>query len=71
MNQRPAKTHRAAMPGEGNITIGQLRDFCKTAAGLLDENDPDAAFYFEQIAEHLTRSPQKGLNESVHRILGL
>lgn len=72
MNQRPAKTHRAAMPGEGNITIARLLEFSREAQRLLEQaEEDDAAFYFEQIAEHLQRNPEKGLNESVGRILGL
>lgn len=71
-NQRPAKTHRAAMPGEGNITLTRMVEFADEAARLLEENsESDAAFYFEQLAEHLRRHPEKGLNESVARILGL
>lgn len=72
MHQRPGKTHRAAMPGEGNITIARLLEFSQEAARLLESADEtDAAFYFEQLAEHLKRKPEKGLNESVGRILGL
>ena len=72
MNQRPAKTHRAAMPGEGNINPARLVAFADEAARLLEAQDEnDAAFYFEQLAEHLRRNPEKDLNESVGRILGL
>lgn len=71
-NQRPARTHRAAMPGEGNITVSRLLEFSREAARLLEEGgSEDGAFYFEQLAEHLQRHPEKGLNESVGRILGL
>lgn len=70
--QRPAKTHRAAMPGEGNITVGRLMEFAREATRLLEEAEQDdAAFYFEQLAEHLQRHPEKGLNEKVSRILGV
>lgn len=72
MNQRPTKTHRAAMPGEGNINPARLVAFADEAARLLEaQEETDAAFYFEQLAEHLRRNPEKGLNESVGRILGL
>lgn len=72
MNQRPAKTHRAAMPGEGTINVSRLKEFATEAARLLEEeNESDAAFYFEQLAEHLQRHPEKGLDERVSRILGL
>jgi hypothetical protein len=71
-NQRPAKTYRAAMPGEGNINITRIRDFAFEAARLLEEQgETDAAFYFEQLGEFVKKNPEKGLNESVSRILGL
>lgn len=71
-NQRPAKTHRAAMPGEGNINPARLIAFADEAARLLEADEQaDAAFYFEQLAEYLRRHPDKGLNESAGRILGL
>jgi hypothetical protein len=71
-NQRPAKAHRAAMPGEGQITPARLREFADEATRLLTESgEEDAAFYFEQLAEFIRRHPEKGLNESVGRILGL
>jgi hypothetical protein len=47
-------------------------EFSRESARLLaDAGETDAAFYFEQLAEHLQNSPEKGLNESVSRILGL
>ena len=70
MNQRPAKTFSA--PSDGRISLSQLKAFSLEAKRLLEEQDEyEAAFYFEQIADHITRSPEKGLNESVGRILGL
>jgi len=72
MNQRPAKTYRAAMPGEGSINVQRLKEFASEAARLLEEGgDESAAFYFEQLAEHLQRHPEKGLDERVSRILGI
>lgn len=71
-NQRPGKTYRAAMPGEGQISPARLREFADEAARLLNDADQaDAAFYFEQLAEFIRKYPEKGLNESVGRILGL
>lgn len=71
-NQRPAKMHRAAMPAEGNINITRLRDFAAEAARLLEaQGEEDAAFYFEQLYEYVKKNPEKGLSESVSRILGL
>lgn len=72
MNQRPAKTYRAAMPAEGTLNIARLKSFAQEAERLLEEQgEEDAAFYFGQLAEYITRYPEKGLSESVTRILGL
>jgi hypothetical protein len=71
-NQRPAKTHRAAMPNEGGLNITRLKEFAREAERLLeDQGETDAAFYFGQLAEYIQRHPEKGLSESVSRILGL
>lgn len=71
-NQRPGRTHRAAMPNEGGMNITRLREFAVEAERLLEEKgEEDAAFYFGQLAEYIQRHPEKGLSESVSRILGL
>lgn len=71
-NQRPGKMVRAQAPGAGNISVRQLVEFSRDASRLLAaEGQEDAAFYFEQLAEHLQSNPEKGLNENVSRILGL
>ena len=70
--QRKAKTYRAAMPGEGNITLSKLKDFALEAQKLLeDAGEEDAAFYFDQLADHLIKNPEKGLDEKASRILGV
>jgi hypothetical protein len=57
---------------EGTVNIARLLEFSKEAHRLLEEaGEDDAAFYFEQLSDHLRRNPEKGLNESVSRILGL
>ncbi len=72
-NQRPAKTHRAAMPmNEGNIPLQLLIEFAQTAERELEEaGEESASYYFGQLAEHLRSKPHVGLNEKPHRILGL
>ncbi len=71
-NQRPAKMHRAAMPVDGNLSITRLKEFAQEAERLLeDEGQDDAAFYFGQLAEYIVRHPEKGLSESVGRVLGI
>lgn len=70
--QRAAKTHRAAIGSDGRVDLRELIDFATRCANVLEREDqPDSAFYFEQIAEHLRDNPQKGLKEDVGRILGL
>ncbi len=71
-NQRPAKTYRAAAPNEGGLNITRLKEFAAEAERLLEEKgEEDAAFYFGQLAEYIQRHPEKGLSESVARILGI
>jgi hypothetical protein len=43
----------------------------RCTVNLRDEGEDDAAFYFEQVADHLRKNPHKGLQEEVSRILGL
>jgi hypothetical protein len=71
MNQRPAKTHRAAMATDGRISIYEVIEFMETAANVLARAEKeDSAFYFEQVAEHLRSNP-KGFKENVGRVLGV
>lgn len=54
------------------MNITRLREFAVEAERLLEEKgEEDAAFYFGQLAEYIQRHPEKGLSESVSRILGL
>jgi hypothetical protein len=72
MNQRSGKTYRAAMGNDGRVDLRELVSFMERCAGLLNHNGHhDPAFYFEQVADHLRNSPQKGLSEDAGRILGL
>jgi hypothetical protein len=70
-NQRPAKMNRPAMMQDG-ISITAIKSFAVEAERLLEsDGQADAAFYFGQLAEYITRYPEKGLSESVSRILGI
>lgn len=72
MNQRAGKTHRAAMGQDGRIAMFEVIDFFESAKNALEQNgEEDAAFYFEQVYEHLKKNPQKGFKETVSRILGV
>lgn len=72
MNQRAAKTHRAAMGQDGRVSLFEVIDFFENAARALNQHGAeDAAFYFEQVHEHLVRNPQKGLKEDIGKILGV
>jgi len=72
MNQRTAKTHKAAMGGDGRVDLRELIDFMERCANVLDrEGQEDSAFYFEQVAEFVKNNPHKALKEDAGRILGL
>lgn len=70
-NQRSGKTHRAAL-GDG-LQDMKIRNFFRDAQELLEEaGEEDAAFYFEQVVEHINSG--KGLpttRKEVSRILGV
>jgi hypothetical protein len=42
-----------------------------SATKLRDHGEDDAAFYFEQVADYLSRNPMMGLTENVNKILGM
>lgn len=72
MNQRAAKTHRAALGEDGRISMFEVIDFFEAAKNTLEQSgETDAAFYFEQVYDHLKANPQKGFKETVSRILGV
>lgn len=69
--QRPAKTYRAAAGTDGRVSVFEVIEFMENAAHVLAQSDKeDAAFYFEQIAEHLRSNP-KGFKETASRVLGV
>lgn len=72
MNQRGGKTHRGALGTDGRVSLYEVMDFLEAAAHALHKHGAeDAAFYFEQVHEHLVRNPQKGFKEDIGRILGV
>jgi hypothetical protein len=51
--------------------VYEVIEFMESAANVLTSAEQaDAAFYFEQIAEHLRSNP-KGFKESAARVLGV
>lgn len=67
-NQRSGKTHRAAL-GDGMQDM-KLRNFFRTCAELIE--DEDAAYYFEQVVDHLNSGGSLPSEKSeISRILGL
>ena len=68
-NQRSGKWKPAAMT-DGSTDM-KLRNFFRTAANVL-ESEPDAAFYFEQVMEHITKGGSIMTEDpvAVRRILG-
>lgn len=71
-NQRPAKTHNAAMSSDGNVSLRSIITFFEDCENALEKNkNTDAAFYFGQVKEYLTQNPHKAFNEKCETILGL
>ena len=71
-NQRAGKTHRAA-PGD-SLNDMKLRNFFRTSRKLLLANgNEDAAFYFEQVEEHIQSGGSILTDDytTVGRILGV
>lgn len=72
-NQRPGKTHRAAL-GDSMQEMN-LRNFfrsCKELLEIADEPASFAAFYFEQLQEHIEAGkslPQD--KREIQRLLGI
>lgn len=70
--QRTGKSHRAAMGTDGRISLFEVIEFFEAAQHVLEQNgEENAAFYFEQVHEHLKRNPQSGFKEKISRILGI
>lgn len=70
-NQRTQKTSSKINNDEGQIKISKIIEFAKRAEDVLEETDPESAFYFGQLREWLENNPHIGLNEKCEKILGL
>jgi hypothetical protein len=69
-NQRPGKTHRAALGDD--MQEMKLKIFFRTCKELLESADVSAAFYFEQLQEHIEAGntlPQD--KREIQRLLGI
>lgn len=70
MNQRPGKTHMAAM-SDDKIRYADLVNFCKRAKeDLLNAGDSDASIRFE-ILEDWLRNDYKGSFKYESKMIGL
>ena len=70
-NQRPGKTHKAALSDTDRVAVRDLVRFCEQAQSDLEkEGQEDSALRFELLAEFL-RSDFKGRLEYRSRIIGL
>lgn len=71
MNQRAGKTHRAAM--DNSMADMRLMTSLKNLhAALEDADETEAAFYFEQLIEHIRNGkPMPSSFREAQRILGL
>lgn len=69
-NQRAGKTYRAAATDD--VGDRKIRDLMVTCQKLLENVDTDAAFYFEQIVDHINDGkPIPSDQASIARMLGL
>lgn len=70
-NQRSGKTHRAAL--SDGMQDMKIRNFFRDAKELLEEaGEEDAAFYFEQVVEHINSGKSlPSTRKEVSRILGV
>jgi hypothetical protein len=71
MNQRPGKTHKAAL-GDGSHEMTFYKFITSCATVLARDGDEDGAFYFNQIKEHLEQGGSLSPDpQHVSRILGI
>lgn len=72
MNQRPGKTHQAALRDGDRIALRDLVDFLKEAQqDLVTEGDADAALRFELFEDYLRNQFTGGKLKYKPAILGL
>ena len=70
-NQRAGKMYRAG--ANDSLKDMQLRNFFRAAAGMLEETgNDDAAFFFEQVMEHINNGGNIYTDDrhSISKILG-
>ena len=69
-NQRPGKTHRAALGDD--LQQMHLKNFFRSCKEILEHEHPDSAFYFEQLQDHIEAGnslPQD--KREIQRLLGV
>lgn len=69
MYQRNARTKPAAMADGGGM--GTVRFLVRCSEALERAGKEDAAFYFEQLVDHLRNGGSMNENENVNVVLGL
>lgn len=69
MYQRNARTKPATM--RDNSGMGTVRFLVRCSEELERAGKEDAAFYFEQLVDHLRSGGSMNENENVSRVLGL
>lgn len=68
--QRAGNTHRAG--ASDNTQLMRFKSFMQNCAKALNDNNPDSAFYFEQVAEYLSDGGDLTTDmKEISRILGL
>jgi len=68
--QRAGKTHRAA--ANDGMQEMKLRNFFRACAEILEPVDTDAAFYFEQIVDHINAGNSLPADrKDIQRLLGI
>lgn len=69
--QRPGKTYKAA--ASDNLHDMKLKNFFRECKNILNNaNQPDAAFYFEQLEDHMmSGEPLPSEPKYISRLLGI
>lgn len=71
-NQRPATTHRAAMADDNKVSLKAMINLIEECEQALEKDEKeDAAYYFSQLKEFITKEPHKIFNYPASKILGL
>ena len=69
-NQRPGKTHRAALGDD--LQQMHLKNFFRSCKEILESTDDSAAFFFEQLQEHIEAgNPLPHEKREIQRLLGI